>query len=33
TEKADEKIARLDCPNKIIIFGNHDYGRKGYLLS
>jgi hypothetical protein len=24
-EKADEEIARLDCPNKIIIFGNNDY--------
>ncbi len=24
-EKADDEIARLDCPNKIIIFGNNIY--------
>jgi Icc protein len=31
-EKAYEEIARLDCQNKIVIPGNHDYLHTGYLL-
>lgn len=31
-EKAHQEIARLDCKNKIVIPGNHDYRHTGYLL-
>src|ERR687897_909989 len=31
-EKAHEEIARLDCQNKIVFPGNHDYRHTGYLL-
>ena len=31
-EKAHEEISRLDCQNKIVIPGNHDYRHTGYLL-
>lgn len=31
-ENAKNQISRLDCPNKIIIAGNHDYRHTGYLI-
>jgi 3',5'-cyclic-AMP phosphodiesterase len=31
-EKAHKEITRLECKNKIIIPGNHDYRHTGYLL-
>jgi 3',5'-cyclic-AMP phosphodiesterase len=31
-EKANEEIDKLNCQNKIIIPGNHDYRHTGYLL-
>ena len=31
-EKAYEEIDKLNCQNKIIIPGNHDYRHTGYLL-
>lgn len=32
SERARNELKRFNCPNMIVIAGNHDYRRTGYLL-